>query len=120
MNILLKLEQIGITLLGVYLFSMTGYSWWLFLLLFFAPDIGMAGYLINPKIGAVLYNLFHHQGLAAVVIIIGFILADPVVIGAGAILLSHTAFDRILGFGLKYSDSFKHTHLGWIGNKKTA
>jgi hypothetical protein len=23
--------------------------------------------------------------------------------------------DRMLGYGLKFSDGFQHTHLGWIG-----
>lgn len=26
--------------------------------------------------------------------------------------------DRIFGYGLKYSDDFKHTHLGMIGKKE--
>jgi hypothetical protein len=30
-------------------------------------------------------------------------------------LLGHSSFDRVLGYGLKYDDDFKHTHLGWIG-----
>ena len=34
---------------------------------------------------------------------------------AGIILLAHSAFDRMLGYGLKYSDSFKNSHLGKIG-----
>ena len=31
---------------------------------------------------------------------------------AGIILFGHSSFDRILGYGLKYTDSFKNTHLG--------
>jgi hypothetical protein len=34
---------------------------------------------------------------------------------AGVIMLGHSSFDRVLGYGLKYGDSFRHTHLGWIG-----
>ncbi|MGT2895857.1 DUF4260 family protein [Streptococcus entericus] len=33
----------------------------------------------------------------------------------GSVLSSHVAFDRTLGFGLKYSDDFNNTHLGRIG-----
>jgi hypothetical protein len=29
----------------------------------------------------------------------------------------HVAVDRALGYGLKYPDSFAHTHLGWIGRQ---
>lgn len=33
------------------------------------------------------------------------------------ILFGHWAIGRIFGYGLKYGDDFKHTHLGWIGRK---
>jgi hypothetical protein len=32
------------------------------------------------------------------------------------ILVAHAAFDRSLGYGLKYAAGFRHTHLGPIGN----
>ncbi|TAG51385.1 MAG: DUF4260 family protein, partial [Runella slithyformis] len=32
----------------------------------------------------------------------------------GIILFAHSAMDRIAGYGLKYEDAFKHTHLGWL------
>ena len=32
----------------------------------------------------------------------------------GIILFGHSCMDRMLGFGLKYPDSFKNTHLGAI------
>lgn len=115
MKILLRLEEIGLIALGCYFFSLTGYSWWIFVLFFLAPDIGMMGYLVNVRVGAFIYNLFHHKGLAAAVVICGTSLNEPILILAGSILFSHAAFDRVFGYGLKYSDSFKHTHLGWIG-----
>jgi len=34
---------------------------------------------------------------------------------AGIVLVAHTSFDRMLGYGLKYPDDFRHTSLGWIG-----
>ena len=30
----------------------------------------------------------------------------------GIILFGHASMDRIFGYGLKFSDNFKHTHLG--------
>lgn len=30
--------------------------------------------------------------------------------------MAHSTFDRVLGYGLKYPDSFKHTSIGYIGN----
>jgi hypothetical protein len=37
----------------------------------------------------------------------------------GLILLGHSSLDRVFGYGLKYADSFRHTHLGWIGRAPT-
>ncbi|MEO5584504.1 MAG: DUF4260 family protein [Flavobacteriales bacterium] len=34
---------------------------------------------------------------------------------ASVILYGHSCMDRVFGFGLKFGDSFQHTHLGWIG-----
>ena len=31
------------------------------------------------------------------------------------LLLAHTSMDRVMGYGLKHTDSFQHTHLGRIG-----
>ncbi|PWT99714.1 MAG: DUF4260 domain-containing protein, partial [Bacteroidetes bacterium] len=33
----------------------------------------------------------------------------------GTILWSHSCMDRIFGYGLKYENGFKFTHLGVIG-----
>lgn len=101
--------------LGIYLFSLLPYQWWWFWLLILAPDIGMLGYLAGNKWGAFTYNLCHHKGVAIAIYLIGMYLAQPVMQLTGVILFSHSALDRILGYGLKYEKGFKHTHLGEIG-----
>jgi hypothetical protein len=116
----LKLEYLAFLIVGVLAFGETEYSWWWFIGLFFAPDISMLGYLINSRFGAFCYNLFHHFGIAILIYLIGYALALTYLNVAGAILFAHSAFDRMLGFGLKYSDSFYHTHLGNIGKDKRA
>lgn len=100
---------------GIALFSMTEFSWWVFPALIFVPDISMAGYLFNSRAGAFIYNLFHHKGVAIVAYIIGLIINEPILLLAGIILFSHSSLDRMLGYGLKYPDSFTNTHLGRIG-----
>ena len=79
------------------------------------PDVGMLGYALGPRVGAVTYNLVHHRALAVAIYILGWLLTQPVVQAVGALLLFHASVDRALGFGLKYGDSFRHTHLGEIG-----
>ncbi len=90
-------------------------SWWVYLLLFFTPDIGMLGYLVSPKVGAFSYNLLHHQGVALLTCVAGGLLGSEVVIFIGMLLFAHSAFDRVFGYGLKYATDFKDTHLGRIG-----
>jgi hypothetical protein len=93
-------------------------SWWLWPIAFLAPDLGMLGYLINTTAGAFTYNLLHHKLVAIAVLVTGYCLQQPVLILAGLVMFGHSSFDRMLGYGLKYNDSFKHTHLGWLKNGK--
>lgn len=112
----IKLEELAMLGLGVYLYSLLPYDWWWFLVLILAPDIGMIGYLFGNKTGAFFYNLFHHKAVAIVVYCIGIYLSLPICQLIGVILFSHSSFDRMVGYGLKYNKGFKYTHLGEIGN----
>ena len=110
----LKYEELAMFGLAVFLFSETSYIWWLFPALILLPDIGMIGYLVNTKIGAITYNLFHHKGIAIMTFITGYYFAMDWMVLTGIILFGHASLDRIFGYGLKYEDHFKHTHLGWL------
>ena len=115
MKNLLKTEEFLLFVLALFLFSGLDYGWGWYALLFFAPDLSMAGYLANPRIGAWTYNLIHHKGLAVAIYVLGYLLATPWLMFAGTILLGHSSFDRVLGYGLKHEDAFQNTHLGRIG-----
>ena len=117
MKLLLQLEEFTLFAFGMIIFSTLGYSWWTFWGLLLTPDIGMLGYLINSKVGAASYNLFHHRGIAVAVGLLGYTASIPLLTLAGSILFTHAAMDRMLGYGLKYTDNFTHTHLGMIGQK---
>lgn len=114
MRWLLITEQVAQFALAIFLIylSEVHLSWWLWALLFFSPDIGMIGYLINTRVGAFTYNLLHHKAIAIAVLAFGYFTGDDRVMVAGLLLFAHSSFDRVFGYGLKYSDSFKHTHLG--------
>lgn len=114
MRTLLKLEEVGLFALGAVLFSQLPYAWWVFPAFLLAPDLGMLGYLAGPSAGSVTYNLTHHRGLAGGFVAIG-LLAFPLVALVGVIMFAHVSLDRVFGYGLKYPDSFHHTHLGWVG-----
>ena len=80
----------------------------------------MLGYLAGPRVGAWTYNLFHHRGLAALILMGGWLWEDPYLTLAGIILFGHTSMDRMFGYGLKFEDAFEHTHLGFIGRSASA
>lgn len=126
MKTLLKLEELAQFLACVVILAMNGVPWWAYLLLLLGPDISMLGYLVNTRVGAFSYNLFHHKGVAILVALIAIgseglnlLMATPRVGEAllltAVILYGHSSMDRLLGYGLKFGDHFQHTHLGWIG-----
>jgi len=115
MKTVLKIEELAQFILGIVLFSLLDFSWWWFPALILIPDIGMLGYLINSRIGAATYNIFHHKGIAIGVMLAGYYLSMPILSLVGIILFSHSAMDRMFGYGLKFADSFNNTHLGTIG-----
>lgn len=117
MKTTLKLEELALFILGIVAFSQLQFAWWWFLILLLTPDIGMLGYLFGNKAGAFCYNLFHHRGIAVLVYLFGVYFKMEILQLTGIILFSHSAMDRIFGYGLKYEKGFKFTHLGEIGKK---
>ncbi|HSN60302.1 MAG TPA: DUF4260 family protein, partial [Ferruginibacter sp.] len=57
-----------------------------------------------------------HKGIAIFLASAGYYLQNDILTATGILLFSHASFDRIMGYGLKYPDSFKNTHLGSLGN----
>src|ERR1700689_5233455 len=80
----LQLEGATLLVGSLVAFSTTHRSWWLVPLVLLLPEVFAAGYLGGSRVGAHLYNIAHATPL-------------PVM---------------LVGFGLKYSDRFQHTHLG--------
>ncbi len=118
MKNMLKLEETALLLLGFTAFAQLEWSWWWFVSFFFLPDLSMLGYGFGNRSGAWLYNFFHHKGLGILLFLTGHFLLLEWITFAGIVLFSHTCFDRILGYGLKYEKGFKFTHLGVIGKDR--
>ncbi len=118
MKNLLRLEELALFILAIYLFTELDYAWWVFPLLLLTPDLGAIGYLGGSRLGAATYNLTHHKGIAVVAYLAGALLGSQILQLIGVIMLAHSSLDRAVGYGLKYPDSFDHTHLGYTG--KTA
>src|SRR5882724_5103178 len=116
MKTTIKLEEAGMLLLSIYLYYTTlHYNGWLFWALFLLPDLSMLGYLANARVGAFIYNLFYHKGVVILIYIAGLWTHSEPLQLTGLVLFGHSSFDRIQGYGLKYSDAFTSTHLGKIG-----
>ena len=114
---LLILRAEGLALLGLatWAFALTVHSWWLYGVLFLAPDLSFAANLVGPRIGALIYNSMHTTLLPALLAAIGLASGSTLALALAAIWVAHIGIDRALGFGLKYADNFRSTHLGRIG-----
>lgn len=108
---ILRIEGALFFLISLYVFYLREMSWLIFFLLLFTPDISMIGYLKDKKIGSVIYNLGHNYLLAIALVILGNVLPYDWMVTLGIILFAHVSLDRALGFGLKYPDDFKNTHI---------
>ncbi|HYG03824.1 MAG TPA: DUF4260 domain-containing protein [Chryseosolibacter sp.] len=117
MKNILKMEEALMLALAVYLNSFLPYEAWIYWALFLTPDIGMIGYVLNPRVGAATYNIFHHKGIAIAIFLVGALLTNNVLQLAGLVLFGHSSFDRMLGYGLKSGEGFQFTHLGVIGGR---
>lgn len=111
MKNMIRLEELSIFLLFIFLYSQLSYSWWLFPLLFLLPDLSMVGYLKSPQFGAVIYNVIHHRALSLTILGVGYYFNNELLMLTGIILFAHSTLDRVFDYGLKYSDNFKHTQL---------
>ncbi|WP_324671253.1 DUF4260 domain-containing protein [Hymenobacter sp. GOD-10R] len=120
MKTLLKTEELAEALFALVVFAHLPYAWWVLPAVFLLPDLSMIGYLAGPRVGAFCYNFAHHKALAMVVGVAGWWLGLPVLMLAGTVLLFHSAFDRSLGYGLKYTTGFQDTHLGRVGKNQPA
>jgi hypothetical protein len=114
-RILLRLE--GLTLFAgmVLLYWIWGGSWWVFVILFLAPDLSFIAYLSDPKTGAMIYNAAHSYMAPVALLTTGFAIGEPLTLSLAMIWLAHIGIDRALGYGLKYQTGFGFTHLGRIG-----
>ncbi len=96
------------------LYARTGASWWLFAALWLAPDLSMLGYLYRPCWGARIYNAAHTYVLPAILVARSRsrLRANSAYLPIALIWINHIGIDRLMGYGLKYSNGFGWTHLG--------
>lgn len=82
-------------------------------MLLLTPDVGMLGYLANPRVGAVAYTVFHTDLLLSVVV--GVVTGSEAMSAVGIVCCAPIGMDRAMGYGLKCAENFMYTHLGVLG-----
>lgn len=113
-KMLLHIEGFTVFVVSLYFYGYNQFSWILFIVLLFTPDISMIGYLFNNKVGSLLYNIIHTYSLSVFIVMFGLILSNQMILAIGLILTAHIGMDRMIGYGLKYPTNFKDTHLNRV------
>jgi hypothetical protein len=119
-SILIRLEEALLLTTALLAYQHLHYSWPIFALLFLTPDLFMLGYLFNVRVGAASYNLAHTLTLPLALLLASYILHWHLAIALALIWTAHIAFDRLLGYGLKYPTIFKDTHIQHIPSSSQA
>jgi hypothetical protein len=110
---LLLLRSEGVALLGmaILLYGWYGRSWWLFVTLVPAPDLGLLGNLWSRRAGAVAYDLTHTYLPPATLGVTGVVTGSGLAVVLALVWFAHIGMDRTLGLGLQYPDGSGRTHL---------
>ena len=115
---ILRLEGLAAAALAAVFYARTGASWWLFAALWLAPDLSMLGYLGGPNLGSRIYNAAHSYSTPATLTVCAVLLKSPALLPFALIWINHIGVDRLLGYGLKYPEGFKYTHLSSPGKQR--
>jgi hypothetical protein len=110
-SVLLRLEGLVLFAVSVALFFHVDGNLWRFLLLLLVPDVTMAGYALNVRVGALVYNAGHTLALPFALGGAAFLTNRPEAIPFVLIWTAHIGMDRMIGYGLKYPTYFADTHL---------
>jgi hypothetical protein len=115
---LLRLEGLVVAVASAVVYARTGASWWMFAALWLAPDLSMLAYLKRPCLGARCYNAAHTYVLPGMLALCAVLPSVRGLLPLALIWVNHIGVDRLLGYGLKYSDGFGFTHLGRLGKRR--
>lgn len=113
-KLLLRIEGLAILILSLCFYSYLHFSWLIFIILLFTPDLSALGYLKNVKFGSIMYNLFHTYTIPTGILLYGLIFDHEIILMLSLIWIAHIGMDRLFGYGLKYPTTFQDTHLNRI------
>jgi hypothetical protein len=113
-NLFLRLEGTAVLTTAILFYFQQGFSGWVFALLLLWPDVAIVAYAVNKKAGSIIYNILHTYALPICLAAIALTIGWTAGLQFALIWLAHIGMDRLFGYGLKYSDDFKNTHIGRV------
>lgn len=113
-GVLLRLEGAAVFAAAIALYAYQDYGWLFFILCLFLPDLSIAAYGLNSRVGSIFYNAVHNYAVPLLLGLLALVAGWSLGIQLALIWVAHIGMDRTLGFGLKYPDDFKNTHFGRI------
>lgn len=113
-KLMLHLEGFVLLAAAIFFYHSQDYAWSTFWLLLLVPDLSFVPYMMNRNVGTFFYNALHTVSLPLVLAALATLFGWAFGIQIALIWLAHIGMDRAIGYGLKYTDSFKNTHLGKV------
>src|SRR3982074_3220606 len=86
-RMLLRLEGLTLFVGMTLLYAVWDGSWWVYAILFLAPDLSFAGYLGGARVGPVIHNAAHSYMAPVTLMVTGFGLASPLVLSIALICM---------------------------------
>ena len=108
---LLRLEGAVLFAAAIALYVREDLSILLLVVLFLAPDLSFLGLAGGPRVAAVTYDAAHTYVGPILLASVALIVEWGAGVQLGLIWLAHIGIDRALGYGLRYPDAFRDTHL---------
>jgi Domain of unknown function (DUF4260) len=109
--VLLRAEGLVLFAAALALYVREDYSILLLVVLFLAPDLSFAGLAGGERVGAVTYDAAHTYVGPILLASVSLIAEWTTGVELGLIWLAHIGIDRALGYGLRYPEAFRDTHL---------
>jgi hypothetical protein len=108
---LLRMEGLALLVAALVVWSHVELAGWILIVTLLLPDLGLLGYALGPMWGARVYNLTHTLALPLILGARALHSGTRILLAAAVVWAAHIGMDRTVGFGLKYPDSFRRTHL---------
>lgn len=108
-----RCEALVVMLACIGVYYANAYDMGRFAIWFFLPDIAIFAYFLGKDVGGRCYNLTHFFAWPILVAGLAYFQQNDLLYQVALIWAAHIAFDRALGWGLKLSDSFYNTDMGY-------